>query len=126
MKLREFEITAITNKVHEELTKNLKIPSFDKEIKKEKEYYDIIDKSIYKINKEKDKIKEIQNNSEKYVLSVLTTHIKDFNKDALNTRFKNKFISDNIPRLSKIKESVILSNNSNLSELVDELVKKYS
>ncbi len=119
MKLKKYEIDAITEKVINTVKQNLKVPDFKKELSEEKVILDKINNLKEKIQALSDEISKLRSKS------IFHYAIKYNEKLVLNTLTAD-FYRKNVPPDSEIQNAVILSNNKDLNALVEELIKKYS
>lgn len=119
MKLKKYEIDAITEKVINTVKQNLKLPDFKKELSEEKIILDKISNLREKITKLNDEISELRNKA-------IIKYNTDFNEKVVLNTLTADFYRKNVPPDSEIQNAVILSNNKDLNALVEELIKKYS
>lgn len=129
MQLRVIEIEAIKKKVLDEITSRIVIPNFSKELSEyESDLIEIerIEAEILKLNKDKAKLTSRYkyyntytrvNDDETFIQSKLRQH-----KQNLENEYMNKMLPSGID----IQNDIILSSNKDLSELVKEIISKYS
>ena len=104
----------------------MKVPSFEKEWKKEQQGIREYNKLVLELNTLGDKFREIK---EKYSISipyVSSPKLENEDKDFFIKKCVDKYKADNLPNKNKIEQAIILSSNKDLGELVEELVKEYS
>lgn len=129
MQLRIIEIEAIKKKILDEITSKIIIPNFSEELSKYKtDLIEIekIDNEILKLSEDKLKLTSKYkffnsyvkiNDNETYIESKLRQY-----KQNLESEYMNKML----PSALNIQNDIILSSNKDLSELVKELISKYS
>jgi hypothetical protein len=127
MKLKKYEIDAVINKVIETLKSNIVIPNFDKELN---DYEEGFKKAIKLSNKISELNDELNTIVKKYSISHYDiNNAKNNLNDCLKNKqniLKNSYINEKLPSKINIQNDIILSSNKNLSELVKELISKYS
>jgi hypothetical protein len=124
MKLRKFEIDAIVSKVLETIKDKIQIPSFKKELKERKA---AINKYVL-LTAKKDEIDKELNVLKKDFRINYRTDVNNLEKE--NASYEKELISEykksKLPSIECLERDIILANNKDLSELVQELIEKYT
>lgn len=121
MKLRVFEIDAIKNKIVSTIKETLTIPDFSKEVKERTKLFNqylVLKEEAEKAIKKKEEFADKHNF--KY-FNASSYNPKNYEKELIE-----KFVNSKLPNLKDIENDIILSGNKDLSELVNELIKKYA
>jgi hypothetical protein len=126
VKLRVFEIDAIASKVIESIKNSLTIPDYSKEVKERNFLYNEFLSLLSKENEWKKKREDFGKEHSFTIPSTWNGITHYFTPESYKEQLENKYLNSKLPNRKDIDNEVILSGNKDLSELVDELIKKYA
>lgn len=126
MKLRKYEIDAITSKTKELILEQIKIPDFSKELKQHEKVIKEFNKAAHLHNEDSKKLRKILSKSPiKTDFYVRTVSLLEYDEENILKRLKRDYLNKKIPPSAVIQQEIILSSKTDLVEIVDTIVKKF-
>jgi hypothetical protein len=129
MQLRVIEIEAIKTRILNELSSKIEYPDFNEKLEAYKKALvrieDLKDK-MRSLNKEMDNIYTKFPTINKYVPGITADNVVEKHLSFYKTKLETEYKNSKLPTALDIQNDIILSSNKDLSELVKELISKYS
>lgn len=129
MQLRVIEIEAIKTKILNELSSKIEYPDFSAQLNDYKEALIQIENHRNRIHAIEGELQEIYNKfpqSTRYIHRNKFEDFVDTYYKAFEDKLKSEYMISKLPTALDIQNDIILSSNKDLSELVKELISKYS
>lgn len=126
MKLRRFEIDAIVDTIYVKIKNNLKIPTFDKEVKERERLFKEYSKLFIASDEASKTLKDFCFKHGFGTYRSTDNYQKEYDEKTFRTKLVSEYIKNNIPQNKDLENDIILSGNKDLAELVEELTKKYT